>query len=115
MTYHGKVHNGAIVLDPGVELPEGVEVRVELDLPASLGTEPGADPLLRMIDLAVETGIPDLATQGLRTLDGEPLPPWFGVLGKYGRPEKPADMEAIRRSIATGIASRQPSPGSSTG
>jgi hypothetical protein len=41
---------------------------------------------------------------GLRALDGEPLPSWFGALGKYVRPAKPTDMEAIRQSIATGIA-----------
>ena len=28
MTYTGMVRNGAVVLDPEVELPEGVEVRV---------------------------------------------------------------------------------------
>ena len=28
MTYTGTVRNGAVVLDPGVDLPEGAEVRV---------------------------------------------------------------------------------------
>jgi len=29
MTYRGRVANGLIVLEPGVRLPEGAEVRVE--------------------------------------------------------------------------------------
>jgi hypothetical protein len=28
MTYKGRVHGGAVVLEQGVELPEGLEVRV---------------------------------------------------------------------------------------
>jgi hypothetical protein len=28
MTYKGRVHDGAVVLEQGVELPEGLEVRV---------------------------------------------------------------------------------------
>lgn len=37
-------------------------------------------------------------------LDGEPLPAWFGALGKYTRNAKRHDMEAIRESIAAGLA-----------
>jgi len=61
MVYRGKVENGAIVLEPGVELPDGVEVRVELELP-ELSVPSDVDPLFQMVELAVETGIPDLAT-----------------------------------------------------
>ncbi|HYH45272.1 MAG TPA: hypothetical protein VEG34_06255 [Thermoanaerobaculia bacterium] len=59
------------MLDPGVELPEGVEVRVEVDSadPMENHTE---DPLLRMVDLAVPTGIPDLATNIDHHLYGHP-------------------------------------------
>ena len=54
--------DGAIVLDPGVELPDGAVVRIELELTGDSRPGPGADPLSRMTDLAVDTGIPDLAT-----------------------------------------------------
>lgn len=69
MVYHGRVKNGAIVLDPDVDLPDGVEVRIELT-----STEPlrEREPLLRMTDLAVETGIPDLATNIDHYLYGHP-------------------------------------------
>ena len=43
------------------------------------------------------------AQQEPRLLDGEPLPAWFGVLGKYARQVKRNDMESIRESIAAGI------------
>jgi hypothetical protein len=73
MVYHGTVKGGAIVLPADVELPEGAEVRIEL-LPDA---EPRArveqdDPLLGMTDLAVETGIPDLATNIDHYLYGHP-------------------------------------------
>ena len=60
MVYHGRVKNGTIVLDPSIELPDGAAVRVEVELPG----EPlaGDDPLLKMVELATETGISDLAT-----------------------------------------------------
>lgn len=71
MTYRGRVHNGASVLDPGVDLPEGAEVRVEVDS-ADLAKNDMEDPLLRMVDLAVPTGIPDLATNIDHHLYGHP-------------------------------------------
>jgi hypothetical protein len=71
MVYRGKVRDGAIVLDPGVQLPEGVEVRVEVDERES--HQPSKpDPLFRMTDLAVETGIRDLATNVDHYLYGHP-------------------------------------------
>lgn len=33
-----------------------------------------------------------------------PPPPWFGALRKYARRSEQHDMEAIRRSIAAGLA-----------
>lgn len=63
MTYRGKVEGGAIVLEKGVELPEGALVRIEL-VPredSSSKQAPDPDPLLEMTSLAAETGIPDLA------------------------------------------------------
>lgn len=56
MTYLGIVKNGKIELDPGVELPEGAVVRVE-------APESATDPADGLADEAVDTGIPDLATQ----------------------------------------------------
>lgn len=71
MVYRGKVRDGAIVLEPGVQLPEGVEVRVEVDEREPL--QPSKlDPLSRMTDLAVETGVRDLATNVDHYLYGHP-------------------------------------------
>lgn len=70
MVYRGKVRDNRVVLDPGVRLPEGATVRIEL-VPAD-ALESGPDPLLRMTDLAVETGISDLATNADHYLYGHP-------------------------------------------
>ena len=72
MVYHGKVKNGTVVLDPGVELPEGAAVRVVVEPAAESQASSGNDPLSRMADLAVETGIPDLATNVDHYLYGHP-------------------------------------------
>jgi hypothetical protein len=61
VTYQGKVEKGLIVLEPGVQLPEGARVRIELEPVEAPTNGQQDDPLLRMKDLAVETGIPDLA------------------------------------------------------
>ncbi len=71
MVYRGKVKNGAIVLEPGAELPDGIEVRVEFEVPEPPG-RPEVDPLFQMAELAVETGIPDLATNIDHYLYGHP-------------------------------------------
>jgi hypothetical protein len=68
MVYRGRVERGSIVLESGQDLPEGAEVRVEL----VTQDEAAVDPLLRMTDLAVETGIPDLATNIDHYLYGHP-------------------------------------------
>jgi hypothetical protein len=74
MVYQGTVHNGVVVLPNGVELPEGAPVRVELlqkDEPAQALT--AADEiLLDMADLAIDTGIPDLAANIDHYLYGHP-------------------------------------------
>jgi hypothetical protein len=62
MTYQGKVKGGSIELEPGVALPEGALVRIELLPREDRGPEGAADPLLEMPALAVDTGISDLAT-----------------------------------------------------
>jgi len=70
MVYHGRVKNGTIVLDPHVELPDGATARVEPpgDPPASSDD----DPLLKMVELATETGSSDLATNVDHYLYGHP-------------------------------------------
>ena len=69
MVYRGKVKDNMVILEPGIRLPEGAAVRIELE-PAASREEP--DPLLRMADLAVDTGIPDLATNIDHYLYGHP-------------------------------------------
>ncbi len=74
MTYQGTVHNGVVVFAPGVQLPEGSPVRVEVldhgDTKAPIRSED--DPLWRMAELAGETGIPDLSVNIDHYLYGHP-------------------------------------------
>jgi len=75
IAYHGVVENGVVVLKAGSKIPEGTLVRVE---PLSLATMPPEstcpqdDPVFRMSELAVETGIADLATNVDHYLYGHP-------------------------------------------
>lgn len=67
MVYHGIVSNGVIVLDGAIQLQEGAIVRVECVAAQALKNEqqaPNLDPIFRMSELAIETGIPDLASRG---------------------------------------------------
>jgi hypothetical protein len=61
MTFLGTVHQGVVVLPEGVCLPEGAAVRVEAIAAEDL-LEKDAGSIWDMSDLAVDTGIPDLAT-----------------------------------------------------
>ena len=70
MTYRGRFTNGVVVLEGDARLPEGTEVRVEPVRPMK-DHEP-ADLLFHMGDLAVDTGIPDLATNLDHYLYGHP-------------------------------------------
>jgi hypothetical protein len=74
MVYQGTVQNGVVVLPNGVNLPEGSPVRVELIEKATSGTarSPKDDILFRMQEYAVDTGIPDLATNIDHYLYGHP-------------------------------------------
>ena len=72
MTYQGTIKNGVIVVEPGADLPEGAHVRIEVDLPETANSDQEADPLLRMTELAVETGVSDLATNVDHYLYGHP-------------------------------------------
>ena len=59
MICRGRVANGVVVLEEGVELPEGTEVKIETideDKPTV-----SDDPVYRLGELAVPTGVPDLA------------------------------------------------------
>ena len=69
MTYQGKVRNGRIVLEPGAQLPDGARVTVEVEIPQKRDKD---NRLLQMVDLAVDTGIADLATNIDHYLYGHP-------------------------------------------
>jgi predicted ATP-grasp superfamily ATP-dependent carboligase len=74
MTYRGEVRGGVIVLESEARLAEGTIVRVEAVSPApdpTAGAE-DLDPLFRMGELAVETGITDLAAEADHYLYGHP-------------------------------------------
>jgi hypothetical protein len=72
MVYRGTVKDGKIILEPEADLPEGVRVRVEL-LPQKREPLDLADePLWRIPQLALETGIDDLATHVDHYLYGHP-------------------------------------------
>ena len=74
MVYQGTVQNGAVVLYSPIQLPDGTPVRVEpVVQPSSTSAgSPEDDPIFRMGELAVETGIPDLATNIDHYLYGHP-------------------------------------------
>ena len=69
MTYRGKFKNGVVVLEGDARLPEGTEVRVE---PVGQKGTPSNDPIYQIGDLAVSTGIPDLALNIDHYLYGHP-------------------------------------------
>jgi hypothetical protein len=70
-SYKGTVQNGVVVLEPGAKLPEGAVVRVEVEAPPR-ATDEGLDPVWQMPELAVDTGIPDLAVNIDHYLYGHP-------------------------------------------
>jgi hypothetical protein len=74
MVYQGTVHNGVVVFENGVQLPEGAPVRVELvQAESPQEKRSGKDDIVfRMGEYAIETGIPDLATNVDHYLYGHP-------------------------------------------
>jgi hypothetical protein len=77
MVYQGTVQNGVVVLANGVQLPEGAPVKVELLKQEAEAEKPRIDasqldPVWRMGELAVDTGIPDLAVNIDHYLYGHP-------------------------------------------
>ena len=73
MIYRGQVRNGQIVLDANPPLPEGamVEVSVCETCEKAVGDKE-LDSLFRIGELAVETGISDLAAHADHYLYGHP-------------------------------------------
>jgi hypothetical protein len=70
MVYRGCVHGGMVVLEGDVRLAEGTPVTVQtVDAPAPTASD---DPIYRLGELAVPTGIPDLATNIDHYLYGHP-------------------------------------------
>lgn len=74
MVYQGTIQNGVVVFGEGIRLPEGVPVRVELAVEqVPLPTlSPEDDALLRMSELAIDMGIPDLSVNIDHYLYGHP-------------------------------------------
>ena len=72
MTYRGKFKNGVVVLEGDARLPEGTEVRVEPIVNGSKTADEADDPIFRITDFAIDTGIPDLATNLDHYLYGHP-------------------------------------------
>jgi hypothetical protein len=59
MIYRGVVTNGVVVLEGGIQLPEGTAVAVQT---VETGSSAAADDsIYRIWQLAVPTGLPDLA------------------------------------------------------
>jgi|tagenome__1003787_1003787.scaffolds.fasta_scaffold15176757_2 hypothetical protein len=69
MTYRGKVQGGIVVLEAGASLADGTLVSVQ---PLGDTAATGTDDLGTMTDLAVDTGIDDLAANVDHYLYGHP-------------------------------------------
>lgn len=61
MVYFGKYHDGKIIPEGELRLPEGSRVRIEPVAPAR--AQAGPDPADDLASEAVDFGIPDLASQ----------------------------------------------------
>ncbi len=74
MVCRGSVKNGVVVLEDGVQLPEGTLVRVEEieSAQAAQDERPGAESAFLYGRKAVHTGLPDLATNHDHYLYGHP-------------------------------------------
>jgi hypothetical protein len=70
MVYRGVVTNGVVILEGGVRLPEGTAVAVET---VETGNDTaGDDSIYRIWQIAVPTGLPDLALNLDHYLYGHP-------------------------------------------
>ncbi len=70
MTYRGHIENGVAVLEGNARLPEGTPVEIVPIEPTA--ASPEDDPFYRVYELAVPTGIPDLAENIDHYLYGHP-------------------------------------------
>ncbi len=68
MTYRGTVRGNVILQESGAQLPDGITVHVETESSGANGLPESPIDLFQMGELAVETGIPDLATNADRYL-----------------------------------------------
>jgi len=73
MVYFGKIQNGKIVPESELRLPEGARVRIEPVTPSGPdgGGDP-SDPVYRLGDDAVETGIADFSGEHDHYIYGTP-------------------------------------------
>lgn len=71
MTLHGHIHNGEIVFDAQVALPEGASVRVEIETPpSSSGTAAASETPTLLERLGDVVGaVDDLPADGARNLE----------------------------------------------
>lgn len=72
MVYRGTVKGGVVEFDGGVAPPDGTVVQIEPIPEAARPANGDVDPLFRMSELAVDTGIEDLATNIDHYLYGAP-------------------------------------------
>jgi hypothetical protein len=74
MDYQGTVHNGVVIFNGEPPLPEGAVVRVVPITTEPLQPVPSEqpDPLFSMTELAVQTGLTDLAANADRYLNERP-------------------------------------------
>ena len=72
MTFEGTVQGGVVVLEPGAQLADGTLVRVEPVLKGEGAKGVHRGDIFRIADLAVDTGISDLATNADHYLYGHP-------------------------------------------
>jgi len=72
MTYRGRVQGGVIVLESTDQIPEGTLVSIETVSNRVPVETSEIDPAFLIGDLAVETGIPDLASNHDHYLYGHP-------------------------------------------
>jgi hypothetical protein len=75
MVFQGTVQNGVIVFPAGIPLPDGTPVNVTLVAPAKKQdsrADDDIDPIFRIAERAVDTGIPDLSINIDHYLYGHP-------------------------------------------
>lgn len=72
MIYRGTVKGNVVALEPGTELPDGTPVHIHTEEPGGNGSLACEFDPFRMGEGAVQTGIPDLATNADHYLYGHP-------------------------------------------